>query len=125
MMPEEWPIAAFAADQNAPARMSGRDRLATVRVDFFLNPAERLTEQERALMTAMLHCLVGDIADEIRAALPNMAVPANDEGNLAVVDTLQSARLLDRIGLVRQLLRRADEERIATGAKSQIGRAHV
>ncbi len=121
-MPEEWPIAAFAADQNAPARMSGRDRLATVRVDFFLNPAERLTEQERALMTAMLHCLVGDITDEIRASLPNTAVPANDEGNLAIVDTLQSARLLDRIGLVRQLLRRADEERIATGAKSRMGR---
>jgi len=122
MMPEEWPIAAFAADQNAPARSAGRDRLATVRVDFFLNPAERLTEQERALMTAMLHCLIGDIADEIRALLPNMEVPANDEGNLAIVDILQSARLLDRIGLVRRLLRRADEERITTGAKSRIGR---
>lgn len=121
-MPEEWPLAAFVADQNVPARAAGRDRLATVRVDFFLDPAGRLTEQERALMTAMLHCLVGDIADEIRASLPNMAVPANDEGNLAIVATLQSARLLDRIGIVRLLLRRADEERIATGAKSRIGR---
>ena len=53
MMPEEWPIAAFAADENAPARFAGRGRLATVRRDFFLNPAKRLTEQERALMTAM------------------------------------------------------------------------
>ena len=64
MMPEEWPIAASAADQNAPARRAGRDRLSTVRADFFLDPAERLSEQERALMTAMLHCLIGDIADE-------------------------------------------------------------
>ena len=120
-MPEEWPLAAFVADQNAPARAAGRDRLATVRVDFFLDPAGRLTEQERALMTAMLHCLVGDIADEIRALLPNMAVPANDEGNLAIVARLQSVRLLDRVGLVRLLLRRADEERISNGAKSRIG----
>lgn len=122
MMPEEWPLAAAAADQIAPRRRGGRDRLATVRVDFFLDPAARLTEQERALMTAMLHCLIGDIADEIRAALPNVATAANDEGNLAIVDVLKSARLLDRLGLVQRLLRRADEERIATGAKARIGR---
>src|SRR5947208_670749 len=122
MMPEEWPIAAAAADENAPARPVGRDRLSTVRIDFFLDPGARLTEQERALMTAMLRCLVGDIADEIRAALPNGATAANDEGNLAIIDALTSARLLDRLGLVRRLLRRADEERIATGAKARIGR---
>jgi hypothetical protein len=122
MMPEEWPIAAVAADQDAPARAAGRDRLSTVRVDFFLDPAARLTEQERALMTAMLRCLVGDIADELRAALPNGIAAANDEGNLAIIDALTSTRLLDRLGLVRRLLRRADEERIATGAKSRIGR---
>jgi hypothetical protein len=122
MMPEEWPIAAVAADQNAPARAAGRDRLSTVRVDFFLDPSARLTEQERALMTAMLRCLVGDIADEIRAALPHGATAANDEGNLAIIDALTSARLLDRLALVQRLLRRADEERIATGAKSRIGR---
>ena len=122
MMPEEWPIAAAAADENAPARPVGRDRLSTVRIDFFLDPGARLTEQERALMTAMLRCLVGDIADEIRAALPNGATAANDEGNLAIIDALTSARLLDRLGLVRGLLRRADEERMATGAKARIGR---
>src|SRR4051812_3354848 len=121
MMPEEWPIAA-PAERNAPARAAGRDRLSTVRVDFFLDPAERLTEQERALMTAMLHCLVADIADALRAALPNMATPANDEGNLAIFDRLSSAGLLDRAGLMRLLLRRADEERITTGAKSRAGR---
>ena len=122
MMPEEWPIAAVAADQNAPARGAGRDRLSTVRVDFFLDPACRLTEQERALMTAMMRCLVGDIADEIRAALPTGATAANDESNIAIIDALTSARLLDRLGLVQRLLRRADEERIATGAKARIGR---
>src|SRR5438270_5878488 len=122
MMPQEWPIAAAAADQNAPARREGRGRLSTVRVDFFLDPAERLTEQERALMTAMLHCLVGDIADEVRAVLPNVAMAANDERNLAIVTELLGAGLLNRVGLVQRLLRRADEERIATGAKARIGR---
>ena len=122
-MPEEWPIAAAPADQaHAPARVAGRDRLATVRVDFFLNPGSRLTEQERALMTAMLHCLIGDIADELRAALPNGIVAANDEGNLALIETLSNAGLLDRIMLVRLLLRRADEERIATAARARSGR---
>jgi hypothetical protein len=121
MLPEEWPIAATAADGTAPARMTGRDRLATVRADFFLNPAERLTEQERALMTAMLHCLVADIADEVRAAVTKSAV-ANDDGNLALIETLSSARLLDRPALVRLLLRRADEERIATAANARSGK---
>ena len=70
-MPEEWPIAAVR--QRTGMRLRARRAAAGCRpfgVDFFLNPAERLTEQERALMTAMLHCLVGDIAGEIRAALP-------------------------------------------------------
>src|SRR5438270_43743 len=69
MTPVEWPIAAFAADGNAPARLARRGRLATVRRDFFLDSSKRLSEQERALMTAMLHCLVSDVAAALRAAL--------------------------------------------------------
>jgi hypothetical protein len=122
MLPEEWPIAAPAADQTAPARLAGGDRLATVRADFFLDSATRLTEQERALMTAMLHCLVADLADEIRAALPKGAAAANDDSNIGLVDTLSASRLLDRAPLVRLLLRRADEERIAAAATARSGR---
>jgi hypothetical protein len=123
MMAEEWPIAAASAGAaDAPARGAGGDRLPTVRVDFFLDPAQRLTEQERALMTAMLHCLVGDIADEIRAAIPAGNAAANDGANLNLIETLSGARLLDRAALVRLLLRRADEERIATAARARSGR---
>src|SRR5919205_48077 len=103
MTPEEWPSAAEAAERNPPARRSGRGRLSTVRADFFLNAAERLTEQERALMTAMLHCLVGDIADEIRAGLPKGWAAANDESNAALVRQLTNARLLDESQLMALL----------------------
>lgn len=122
MMPEEWPIAASAADQNAPARAAGRGRLATVRADFFLDPAKRLTEQERALMTAMLHCLVEEVADSLRTQLPSHWAAANDDGNAALVEALSRAGLLDDPELIALLLRRADEERIASAARVRSGR---
>jgi hypothetical protein len=122
MMPEEWPIAAPAADGNGPARPAGRGRLATVRRDFFLDSAKRLTEQERALMTAMLHCLISDVADAVRAALPSGRIAANDEGDAALVAALSAAGLVDEPGLMALLLRRADEERIATAARARSGR---
>ena len=118
MMPEEWPIAASPAEGNAAARAAGRGRLSTVRLDFFLNPAERLTEQERALMTAMLHCLVRDIAGEIRAALPTGWAGANDDDS-EVIDALTRSGLLDDPQLMLLLLRRADEERIGTAARAR------
>jgi hypothetical protein len=122
MMPEEWPIAVPGGDQNAPARLAGSDRLSTVRADFFLDSAQRLTEQERALMTAMLHCLVGDVADALRASLPHGRFAANDGDNLALIEALSSSKLLDEPGLMAMLLRRADEERIATAATARTGR---
>ena len=122
MMPEEWPIAAPAADGSAPTRLAGRGRLLTVRRDFFLDPAKRLTEQERALMTAMLHCLVSDVADAIRAALRNGRLAANDEGDAALIAELTASGLLDEPELMALLLRRADEERIATAARARSGR---
>src|SRR3954465_788493 len=123
MMAEEWPIGSAPADPaHAPARSAVGGRLATVRADFFLSPVDRLTEQERALMTAMLHCLVGDIADELRAALPSGWAAANDDSNLALINALTSSRLLAEPGLMAMLLRRADEERIATAATARTGR---
>src|SRR6185295_18901448 len=122
MLPEEWPIAAPAADHDAPAYAARRDRLSTVRSDFFLDSATRLTEQERALMTAMLHCLVGDVADDIRSALPKGWAAANDESNLDLIEVLTRSRLLDDPALMALLPRRADEERITNGARARSGR---
>lgn len=122
MMPEEWPIAAPAADGSDLARPAGRGRLPTVRVDFFLDPAKRLTEQERALMTVMLHELVRDLANALRAALPGGWLAANDDDDAALVATLTRAGLLDEPGLMALLLRRADEERISVAARARGGR---
>lgn len=112
MMPEEWPIAAEAADRLVdPARVRGPSRLSTVRADFFLDPGDRLTEQERALMTAMLHDLVDTLANEIAAAAGRREV-AHD--GAALLARLVAAGLVDRPGLVAVMLRRSDEFRISS-----------
>ena len=46
--------AAPAGGAQALGRRPGRGRLTTVRADFFLDPTERLSERERAVMSAML-----------------------------------------------------------------------
>ena len=123
MKPEEWPIAAPSGDGRLlPARRAGSGRLATVRRDFFLDPDERLSEQERALMTAMLHGLIADLANEIRASLPAGLAVANDDDNPELVSELSAAGLLDDPALISVLLRRADEEQIAGGIRSRSGR---
>ena len=73
-------------------------------------------------MTSMLHCLVSDVADSVRAALPSGRIAANDEGDATLVESLIASGLLDEPGLMALLLRRADEERIATAARARSGR---
>ena len=120
MVPDEWPIASPSEDEGGyPARPAGRRRLPTVRRDFFLDPRDRLTEQERALMTAMLVELLGTIAEEIRGTLPASFVAANDEDNQQLFRELSAAGLLDQVDLITLLLRRADEERIANAVRSR------
>ena len=109
MVPDEWPIAAPASDRSVePARRAGRARLATVRRDFFLDPGERLTEQERALMSAMLEGVVVEIANELRAGI-GAAAAANDDSGQALAAGLHASGLLDIPELVALLLRRAEQ----------------
>lgn len=120
MAPDEWPIATSPEDDGGyPARPAGRRRLPTVRKDFFLDPRDRLTEQERALMTAMLAELLEAISEEIRAALPGGFLPANDEDSQQLLRSLTAAGLLDNVDLIALLLRRADEERIANAVRAR------
>ena len=124
MKAEKRSGAAAAAAGDGLVRRSGRSRLPTVRADFFLDPAERLTEQERALMTAMLHCLVAEIASELRSAFPDRRV-AGEGADHALVERLNRAGLLDDAGLLAILLRRADEERVASAAAVRSGRSEA
>jgi hypothetical protein len=120
MVPVEWPLAVLAADRPVePARTRGSRRLASVRRDFFLDPAYRLTEQERALMTAMLHDLVGTVAGEVLAAMADNRSDAPEPADLTT--RLSAAGLLDRLEFVDLLLRRADEHRIATAFAGRAG----
>lgn len=117
MEPVEWPIAAPVADGGAqPPRAAGGGRLPVARVDFFLDPRTRLTEQERSLMTAMLGDLVDMVADEFTALLAD-AEPANDDDD-RLVDRLWAAGLLDIRDLIRLLLQRAEEERVSAGIRA-------
>ena len=119
MVPEEWPIAAEPADRTVDsAHARGPSRLTTVRRDFFLDPSERLTEQERALMTAMLHDLVAALATAIRAAVGGKT-PEPEPAKIAA--TLGRAGLLDRPTFIRLMLRRADEQRILTAFAGHAG----
>ena len=119
MVPEEWPIAVEPADPAVePARARGPSRLATVRRDFFLDPTDRLSEQERALMTAMLRDLVATLAATIRAAVGGHA-PDPEPSRITAL--LNGAGLLDRPQLIRLMLRRADEQRILSAFASHAG----
>ena len=119
MAPVEWPIAADAADRRVdPARPRGPSRLATVRRDFFLDPADRLTEQERALMSAMMADLTHTLAAEIAGA-GALASSAAEPGRINAA--LFASGLFDRPGLVSLMLRRADEHRIAATFASHGG----
>ena len=124
MDPVEWPIAAPAADRPVElARRAGGDRLATVRRDFFLDSAQRLSEQERALMTAMLHELIAGLADELWATLRDEAAEKSaivEREPEALIADLVASGLLDRVDLVALLLRRADADRIASATRPHL-----
>lgn len=112
------PSAATAADHGVDrARASGGGgRLATIADDFLLDPARRLTEQERALMTAMLLGLVGTLADEIRVRLRDHEAQACEHLPHRLLEDLRSAGLLRHGPLLGLLLRRAEEVAIAEAA---------
>src|SRR5688500_16210585 len=117
MAPVEWPIAARSDDRAATStRRVERDRLSTVRADFFLDPNARLTEQERALMTAMLADLVAAVADEIRVAAELGFDAANDDG-ADLFERLSGSGLLDIPELIALLLCRAEQERVAAAIR--------
>lgn len=114
-MPVEWPLAASAADRPAdPARpRTGLDRLPIAMADFFLDEGSRLSDEERALMSALLRGLVADIADEVIASLPPLLGAKAERVRDGLYRRLRDAGLLSREGVVALLLRRADEQQLS------------
>jgi hypothetical protein len=118
----EWPIAAETADHRVePVRAAGRDRLPVVRHDLFLDDRARLTEQERALMSAMLIALIEQIADEIRLGLPADLVAQAETDRDRIAPLLWKKGALDRPALILLLLRRADEQLIEAACRGARG----
>nr|WP_294171051.1 DUF2336 domain-containing protein [uncultured Sphingomonas sp.] len=100
----------------------GSQRLVAAVQDFLLDPAQRLTEQERALMNAMLHGLVERLADEIRVRLPAALAAASECDPAELVGELSRSGLLAKPALIDLLLRRADLLRLGqpgAGAKAR------
>jgi hypothetical protein len=118
MMPVEWPLAASAADRPVdPARpRAGRDRLGVAMADFFLDEGFRLTDEERALIAAMLRGLVANIVDELIAGLPAMLAAQAEKGRDGLYRRLRASGLMERKGLLGLLLRRADEQQLSVRA---------
>ena len=104
-----------------PARRAGRDRLPIVRRDLFLDDRARLTEQERALMSAMLGALVDQVADEIRLGLPHDLLAHAEPDRAQIVPRLWHSGALDRPALILLLLRRADEQLITAACRDSRG----
>ena len=121
-MPAEWPITALdlterSSRTSAASAVAGGGRLAAITLDLFLDPEARLTEQERALMIAMLHGLVERIAVELRARLSPDAAEACAAAPAELIADLSAAGLLQDQALVALLLRRADMQRLASGGR--------
>lgn len=111
------PQAAQAADRGVDrARLEGGGRLTTVIQDFLLDPALRLTEGERAAMTAMLYGLVSTLADELRVRLPDPLAELSACDPFDLIAQLRASQLLGDPRLVALLLRRSGLPRMGDPA---------
>lgn len=117
MAPGNRPQTAEAAPRVGRASVrGGSHRLATAMQDFLLDSSQRLTEQERALMNAMLHGLVERLSDEIRVRLPEPLAPASECDPAELVVELNRRGLLAKPTLIELLLRRTDVVRLSQAA---------
>lgn len=114
-------------DGAARLLASARARLAAVAADLALPAGLRLTEWQRATISALFANLVRDAEDELRAALLERTASQAPEALRAALGSaslpialpqLEAGRLIADAELLPVLLRRAEEHRLsATGAE--------
>lgn len=114
MMPMDWPNAAPAADHPvaSPRTSAGGSRLSAVCADFFMDDTDRLTDEERALMGAMLRGLVDELVDELLIRLPALVAAQCEAQRDQVYGRLRQSGLINLASVVALLLCRADEQRL-------------
>ncbi|MEX6723066.1 DUF2336 domain-containing protein [Parapedomonas caeni] len=117
----------LAADRSREARM----QLVNTIVDFFLPDNDRLTEQQRALMTDVLCKLIGSIEMDVRrnlvAALQRSGVELPELERLLASDEIEVARpVLEKSKALRdpeliEIIRtRSDEHRLAIAVRDHV-----
>jgi uncharacterized protein (DUF2336 family) len=117
-------------DGAARLLASARARLAAVAADLALPKALRLTERQRAAVTALFGALVRDAEDELRAALLER-LPASETDALRAalasaslsiaLPLLESGPLVGDPQLLSLLLRRAEEHRLVAVPAAEQG----
>lgn len=120
-------ILKLASDRSELARIE----LLNCIIDFFLSPDQRLTEQQRALMTDILAKLIGslemavrrNIADSLiknKIVIPELeAILANDNIEISRI-LLEKSNVLNDIDLIEIVKSRSDEHRLAIAIRNKI-----
>lgn len=110
---------------------SARNELASSMVDFFIDPADRLTDQQRALMNEVLSKLVVNVEMDVRRNLADALVTsgtdlpdlirvlANDEIEVAR-PLLEKSDLLHDLDLIEIVKLRTEEHRMAIALRAHV-----
>lgn len=120
-------LLALARDRSRNAR----SRLVSNITDLFLGDAERLTDQERALMSDILCKLIGSIEKSLRRQLANAIAHTDmdlpDLARLLASDDIEIARpvleespLLRNTDLIEVIRMRTDEHRMAIAVRRHL-----
>lgn len=117
-------LLAKAAERSRTARAE----LSAVSVDLFIPDEHRLTDQQRAIMRDLLAKLVASVeleirqylCEELRRLAPDVSTQVGGDSAAVTFDMLLEARRLQQPGLLRAVVQRAEEHRLALAVESGV-----